>query len=302
MSVKFIADVGSNHNQDINRIEKLIIIAKEMGCHAVKFQLFRGDKLYAPEFPEKIKEAHAQELSLKFIPKIFAICHAHKIEFHCTPFDLEAVEILKPYVDQFKISSYDILNLDLIKVCLETDKPLGISFGNWKDEKEILNIINFIEYHPLYFLYIKRGLLTLYHCISKYPAKAEECNMENTFYLMQLRTSKWSETIKFGWSDHTVQPGVIYAAAANEIDCIEFHLDLEDGQGLEYKHGHCWRPSQIKSVIKTVRVMEAANTPIIEKLPSDNYKWRSDSEDGMRPLKEFRKDLSQKEFLKDISD
>ena len=48
--------------------------------------------------------------------------------------------------------------------------------------------------------------------------------------------------------------------------------------------------------------MEAANTPIIEKLPSDNYKWRSDSEDGMRPLKEFRKDLSQKEFLKDISD
>lgn len=297
MSVKFIADIGSNHNhnhnQDMNRIEKLIIAAKEVGCYAVKFQLFRGDKLYAPEFPEKIKEAQAQELPLDFIPKIFAICHAHKIEFHCTPFDLAAVEILKPYVNQFKIGSYEILNLDLVKACKDTGKPLGIAFGNWTNEGEIMAVREAIRQtmNPCY--------LTIYHCVSEYPASPIECNIRGAFIFLKNLFNYSS--FEFGWSDHTVQSGVIYAAVANGVDCIEFHLDLEDGRGLEYKYGHCWKPSQIKSVIETVRIMEDASSSAIEILPSDKYKWRSDPDDGMRPLKEFRKELSQKEFLKDVS-
>ena len=309
MSVKFIADIGSNHNQDLNRIEKLIITAKEIGCYAIKFQLFRGEKLYALEFPEKIKEAQAQELPIEFIPKIFAICHAHKIEFHCTPFDLEAVEILKPYVNQFKIGSYEILNLKLIKACAETGRPLGLSFGNWEEDKERrYRMKDFLGFILMNILYTHPRNLTLYHCVSQYPANAIECNMKNALEI--LKDSYEDEAInynlgeaEFGWSDHTVQSGVIYAAAACGVDCIEFHLDLEDGQGMEYKYGHCWKPSQIESTIRNIRIMELAFAEPKNKIsPSDNYKWRSDPEDGMRPLKEFRKELSQKEFLKDTTD
>jgi len=295
MPIKFICDIGSNHNQDINRIEKLIITAKKIGCHAVKFQLFKGDKLYAPEFPEKIKEAQTQELPIKFIPKIFAICHAHNIEFHCTPFNLEAVEILKPYVNQFKIGSYEILNHALIKACATTGKPLGIALGNWINEEELISI------RELTRQIINPNYLIIYHCISEYPAKIMGCQMGTSFNL--LKDFFNYNGFNFGWSDHTVQPGVIYAAVGCGVDCIEFHLDLEDGQGLEYKYGHCWKPLQIQSVIETVRIMELAlNKPIQEKFYSDIYKWRSDPEDGMRPLKEFRKELSQKEFLEDITD
>jgi N-acetylneuraminate synthase len=89
-----------------------------------------------------------------------------------------------------------------------------------------------------------------YHCISRYPAKPEECNLDATF-----------DNTYSGWSDHTANPGVIYNAVFGyHLSYIEFHLDL-DGEGNEYKHGHCWLPNDMAEVIRNIKSgLEAEGT------------------------------------------
>ena len=79
--VKFIAEVSSNHNKDIDRIYKFIDVAASAGCSSVKFQLFKIDKLFSNEILNKSKEHRERkkwELPLDFIPKIYERCKEKK--------------------------------------------------------------------------------------------------------------------------------------------------------------------------------------------------------------------------------
>ena len=106
---KFISEVSSNHNNDKKRIEDFIKISKKSGFYAVKFQLFKINQLFTRDVLINSKE-HRQrskwELKEEYIPFIRKICDKYNIKFGCTPFYLDAVDILRPYVDFFKISSY----------------------------------------------------------------------------------------------------------------------------------------------------------------------------------------------------
>jgi len=87
-----------------------------------------------------------------------------------------------------------------------------------------------------------------------------------------------------GWSDHTCEPGVIYAAVAARTDYIEFHIDLEDMAGNESQHGHVWNPAKIKETIETVRIMERAwASPDYKPYTEEERNQRADPLDGKRP-------------------
>src|SRR3972149_7663821 len=127
--LKFISDVGGNHNKSKERVVYLIQAAKWAGFDAVKFQLYEADKLYAPEFPEMREAAGIGELPLDFIPFIAEWCKKTEIEFHCTPFDIGAVFALRAYVDEYKIASYSATHLELIEACLGQGLPVSMSLG-----------------------------------------------------------------------------------------------------------------------------------------------------------------------------
>ena len=98
--------------------------------------------------------------------------------------------------------------------------------------------------------------------------------------------------VHFGWSDHSVNPGVLYRAVHRwGAEMIEFHLDLE-GEGEEYRTGHCWLPEQIKHVIETIKSGLNADGNG-EKVPAAaelaERDWRADPGDGLRPLLKIRK-------------
>ena len=77
-------------------------------------------------------------MPLKFVPKISRYCKKKNIKFGCTPFYIDAVKELKPYVDFYKISSYEILHKELLVQCAKTKKPVIISTGmaNFSEVKE----------------------------------------------------------------------------------------------------------------------------------------------------------------------
>jgi N-acetylneuraminate synthase len=282
MSVKFIADIGSNHNRDLKRAFQLIETAKKIGCWGVKFQLFKADKLYAPGFGD-VEELKKRELPPIWIPLLKGKCDQLDIKFGCTPFDLDAVDHLKNSVDFFKISSFDILQHDLIEACAKTKKPIIFSTGLvhpfLKGYNEILSILKLIYKS-------KNKNVTIMYCISEYPTQIEHCNLNKIEdYYIAFSKNNWISYPIIGYSDHSVQPGVIYKAVELGAKTIEFHLDLHDEQGFEYQYGHCWQPYQMAGVIYNVRVGEEACA-----VPRQiaKYEQRADPSDGLRPMKEVR--------------
>ena len=106
--MNFISEVSSNHLKNLSRIKKFIKVSKDIGCYGVKFQLFKVDQLFRPEIIKKypdILRRKKWELPIEFISQISKECKKNKIKFGCTPFYLDAVDLLKKKVDFFKISS-----------------------------------------------------------------------------------------------------------------------------------------------------------------------------------------------------
>jgi len=288
MSIEFIAEVSSNHHQDINRCLAFIDEATRIGCDAIKFQLFKIEELFAPEIllkSEDHRKRTAWELPTEYIPLIAERCRSNKIKFGCTPFYLDAVNELLPFVDFYKISSYELLWTDLLIACAKTDKPLIISTG-MANEDEVDAAVETI-------LAANCRELTVLHCVSGYPTATEECNLAAIETMRHRLSERFCATsLRFGWSDHSVKPEVILRAAHRwSAETIEFHLDLE-GLGSEYQSGHCWLPNQIAPVIKTCHEGLKADGDGIKKpnrTEIDECDWRADPYDGLRPFMKIRK-------------
>lgn len=280
-TVPFIAEVSSNHHRDLERCYRFIDVAAAAGCASVKFQLFRIDELFAPEILAK-SELHRQrrawELPEDFIPQLAKHCREHNVAFSCTPFYLKAVEVLEPYVAFFKIASYELLWKELLQACAATGKPVILSTGMATLE-EIGGAVVTLR---------AAGCrdLTLLHCVSGYPAPANDCN------LAAIATLRETFGCPVGWSDHSVDPAVVCRAVHRwDASTVEFHLDL-DGEGDEYKTGHCWLPEQIAPIIRAAQVaLEADGTGVKTPTPAElpDRPWRADPSDGLRPFKIIRK-------------
>ena len=277
----FIAEVSSNHHRDIQRCYDFIDAAAASGCQSVKFQLFKIEQLFSAEILSESSSHQARkqwELPLEFIPKLAKRCIERNVKFSCTPFYLDAVAELAPYVDFLKIASYELLWDDLLSTCAETGLPVILSTG-MATLPEITHAVEILKGNgcndPI-----------LLHCTSAYPTPYHEAN------LSAIETIQKATGCRVGWSDHTVDPAVIHRAVHRwGAPAIEFHLDL-DGEGDEYKTGHCWLPDQIADVIQTVeRSLTADGDGLKEPVPSEmaDRAWRADPVDGLRPLMKTRK-------------
>jgi N-acetylneuraminate synthase len=278
--VKFIAEVSSNHAQDLGRSLAFVDAAAACGFDAVKFQLFRVAQLFAPEILAKSAQHRkrvAWELPLEHLEPLARRCREKGVEFSCTPFYLEAVAELEPYVAFYKVASYELLWTDLLKACAATGKPVIISTG-MAVMPEIKAAVATLK---------KAGAsdITVLHCVSAYPSPAEQSN------LSAIDTIRRETGAQVGWSDHSRSPAVIERAVHHwNAGTVELHLDL-DGTGEEYHTGHCWLPDEIAPVIRRIREGLSADgkgfkEPVPAELP--DREWRADPSDGLRPFKHVR--------------
>jgi N-acetylneuraminate synthase len=276
----FIAEVSSNHHRDLERCLEFVACAASAGCSSAKFQLFRIDELFTAEVLAARpghRDRRQWELPLTFLKPIANRCHELGIQFSCTPFYMRAVEELEPYVDFYKVASYELLWSDLLAECAKTGKPVVLSTGmatldEVRGAVEILRSAGCSD-------------LTLLHCTSSYPTPPTECN------LAAIKTLRDTFGCKVGWSDHTVNPGVIARAVHFwGASVVEFHMDL-DGKGEEYASGHCWLPHQIAPVIQAVADGLAADGDGVKKpagIELLERDWRADPTDGLRPTLKLR--------------
>ena len=279
----FIAEVSSNHSQDIDRCIKLIEAAKNSGFDAIKFQAFKIEELFSQEILRKSPE-HLErknwEFPLEFLPKIRDKCDEVGIQLGMTPFYLNAVDECLPYLDFFKIASYEILWHELLEKCSRTGLPLIISTG-MANVEEISSAVKVIE---------NSGCedLSILHCVSSYPVSDKEVNLSAIKSMSEMY--KWP----IGWSDHSRIKGVVISAVLKwDAKIVEMHLDL-DGEGEEFGPGHCWLPSDSKETIeicKASKLYDGSGKKVPTVSEQDERLWRADPIDGLRPHKSIRSEF-----------
>jgi N-acetylneuraminate synthase len=287
----FIAEVSSNHSKDIKRALDFVDVAADIGCDAVKFQLFRIDELFSQEILAKSEEHRRRvewELPIDFLPHLSERCKKRGIDFSCTPFYLDAVRELEQYVDFYKVASYELLWNDLHLKCAQSGKPVIISSG-MANLQEISNAVE---------IYKSNGCndLTVLHCTSAYPTPTNEAN------LAAIETIRNANNCKVGWSDHTVNDEIINRAIHRwGASIIEFHIDIE-GKGDEFESGHCWLPNQIEKVIRNNKngavskkysskdkmIFDGDGLKEPVKSEISDRDWRADPSDGLRPMLHIR--------------
>ena len=162
---------------------------------------------------------------------------------------------------------------------------LKYGFG---EREGLKNLKNFQTIFFYYSILKKNGCkkISVLHCVSSYPANISSCNLNSIDFL------KKKLNCEVGWSDHTVNPLVIYSAInEHTAKIVEFHLDL-DKKGWEFKQGkHCWLPHEIKKLLDFMNYKKKIDGKFNKKFSHSEIKerfFRADPTDGLRPLKRIR--------------
>lgn len=252
-----IAEAGSNHNRDFNNATKLIDVAVEAGADAVKFQIFSADAIYSKKTPMASylkKEKLAQdgeslwdvikknEIPRHWTPDLMAYCREKGIMFLSTPFDLNAVEELESAgVDAFKVASFEITHLPMLRKISATGKPIILSTGmaSLEDIEVALDTVK------------NSGTsgVALLHCAIAYPPKYEDIN------LRAMDTMKQAFQVPVGFSDHTMGYITDVAAVARGACIIEKHFTLSR-QMAGPDHPFSLEPHELKEMIVAIRQTE----------------------------------------------
>ncbi len=277
---RFIVEIGSNHNRDLDRALALLDAAAGAGAGAVKLQVFHIEDLFAPEVlaaREDLRARRAWELPLELLEPIAHRCRELDVELGATPFGLWAIETLQPHVDFFKLASYEVLWHEMIRALAATGKPLVISTG--------MATLGEIDAAVTAARHAGCRDLRLLHCVSGYPTPPEQCN------LSAIAALRERYECPVGWSDHSVRAEVVWRAVRHwGASDIELHLDL-DGAGHEAGE-HNWTPAGLAELIAGLADAEpngphAADGDGVKRpmpVEAPDVAWRADPSDGLRPL------------------
>ena len=237
-----IAEAGSNHNGSLEQAKELIDVAVESKADAVKFQLFKAERLSADKKTQEILKN--LEFRRDWLKELDEYAKRKDIMFLATPFDTEAVELLdRINTPAFKIASGDLTNLPLIKYIAEKGKPiiLSVGLGSLDEIRAALDVIYSTGNENV----------ALLHCVASYPTKPEDVNLN------VIKTLKQKFQVPVGFSDHTMEVSVPIGAVALGANIIEKHFTL-DRKMEGPDHPYALEPEELETMVKGIRDIEIA--------------------------------------------
>tara|TARA_B100002052_G_scaffold116068_2_gene106781 strand:+ start:1055 stop:1897 length:843 start_codon:yes stop_codon:yes gene_type:complete len=276
-SIYVIAEIGINHNGDLDIAKKLIDIAKVAGCDVVKFQK-RNPDVCVPEHQKSVMRdtpwgkmtyldyKYKVEFGQNEYDEIDIYCKKRDIQWSASPWDLDSLDFLNHYDIPFiKIPSALITDLELLKATAETNKKVIISTG--------MSTLEDVEKAVMTIKSVKSNVdFALLHCNSSYPAPIKDLNLKC------ITTLKERFNCEVGYSGHEFGLTTTIASICLGATIIERHITLDRTM---------WGTDQMCSVepqglIKLVRGIKELNSAL-----GDGVKVVTDTEIPIR--KKLRK-------------
>lgn len=239
MNTFIVAELGINHNGDLNICKKMVESAKECGVDAVKLQLL--SPMLISSVPWLIEAQQRAKLSEEEFREVKEFAESIDIEIFSSIGDVESFNLFKLLAfKRVKISSSNLNNLPLHEMVVELGLPVILSTGD-AFLPEIAKVVTF---------YRSRGInLSLTHCISHYPAKPEETVLKAIPYL------KNAFGISVGFSDHTDDTLASIVAVALGAEIIEKHFTLDkEMEGPD--HNFSLDPKGLSLLVSQIRMTE----------------------------------------------
>ena len=255
--VFIVAEMSANHGQDLDRAIRILEAAKRAGTDAIKLQTYtpgtmtiqtsneyfriKGTAWEGRELYELYGEAFTP---WEWQPKLKGIADSLGMMLFSTPFDQTAVDFLeKLEVPAYKIASFEIVDLPLLKKIAKTGKPIVMSTG-MASLAEIDEAVHTLRENGA-------SQIALMKCTSAYPASPEEMNLRTIPHL--------AEAFGFpvGLSDHTLGSEVAVAAVALGACIIEKHFTLSreiPGPDIAFS----MEPREFEEMVKAIRNTEKA--------------------------------------------
>jgi N,N'-diacetyllegionaminate synthase len=220
-----VAEIGFNHNGDVDLCRQMIQSAAEHGADAVKLQTFVAGELYSKRFmandPADPKREiplyeffQRSELTREAYEELFAYAEELGIPLFSTPFDEGSLDMLVELgMPAIKVASPDLTHLGFIRRVAQKHLPVVLSTG-MGDADEIEKAVNAVHEEG-------NDRIVLLHCVSNYPSRYEEMNM------LCLPELKSRCKVPVGLSDHTTDNLSAIVAASLGAVMIEKHFTLD---------------------------------------------------------------------------
>ncbi|HEX6897367.1 MAG TPA: N-acetylneuraminate synthase family protein [Bryobacteraceae bacterium] len=258
--VYFIADISANHDGELERARALIHLAAESGADAAKFQNFRAEQIVSgPGFAALGGQLAHQAAWKKPVTEVYRgaslpwewteclkrECDRAGIEYFSTPYDLEAVDMLEPWVSVYKIGSGDITWLELLRAIASKHKPVLLATGasDLADVQRAMAAIGEQEQR-----------ICLMQCNTNYSGGRNfphiHLNVLRSYALM------YPEAV-LGLSDHTRGHVAVLGAVALGAKVIEKHF-TDDPSREGPDHPFSMSPSAWREMVDRTREMESA--------------------------------------------
>ena len=271
--VYIVAEIGINHNGDLEIAKQLIDAAKVAGCDAVKFQKRTPEKSVPPEQAEVLRETpwglityldyrHRIEFGREEYLEIDRYCHDRQITWFASVWDEESVDFLEMFnVPCYKIPSAALTDHSLLRHVRATGRTIILSTGmsTMEQIRAALAVLGMND-------------ILITHCTSTYPCKPDELN------LRMVQTLKDEFNCPIGYSGHEVGLQITYAAVVLGACYIERHITLDRAM---------WGTDQAASVEPGGFIRLIRDIRVIEKGLGDGIKRVYESE--LPVLKKLRR-------------
>lgn len=251
-----IAEIGHNHQGEVDKAIKMIHVAAACGADAVKFQKRDNKKLYTKKMYNKPYEnensfgktygKHREALELGFdeYKELFKTAKKNNVEFMCTAFDFDSVDFLEELgIKSYKIASGDLTSLPLLEYIAKKNKPMFISTGasNFNEVKETYKFITAIN-KKICFL----------HCIASYPSEYNQLNLN----VIKRYLEELPEAV-IGYSSH--ENGILGPILAYMLGAtvVETHFTLNHAwKGTDHKFS--LEPQGLQKMVRDLRRIDIA--------------------------------------------
>jgi sialic acid synthase SpsE len=270
--VYFIAEIGSNFDRDLNRAKDLIFLAKEAGADAAKFQHYTAGSLVSDHGFKQMGSGQSHQaawkksvydtyedasLNREWTATLKQTCDEAGIAFFTSPYSLELVDYVEPYVPAYKIGSGDITWPEIITRMASKGKPVLLATGA-SDIKDVQRAVDTVLANT--------SDLVLMQCNTNYTA-----GLDNYSYL-QLNVLRTYESmypgVILGLSDHMPGHLAVLGAVALGARIIEKHFtDSNDREGPD--HSFAMNPTSWREMVDRSRELEASLGDGIKKIEAN---------------------------------